>query len=290
MSAPEPSPDSSHSHHPDCHAIPSWWPMLSQRTASAWLRVCDGVARARQWLVHWWHAGPWHKAALLALVPLLAVCACCSGSVVVAMTPYGQQVARQAAATETAQTAATASAQTRKRVNSRASPSATKQATGVPVPRTPTPTGQESYSVCNAKVTNTPCVQFATVQDAVAGWSRVGAIASASIQAGVVSVREDISNVGDATSLDAIQFQCFNIQQAVWWGLDSTINTNATWTYRKSALTEVIISFTASQLGSTPFASCRLTSERVDAIERAGMWDDGDYKGAWSLYDNTTYK
>ena len=286
MSVPDPSSSTPPPNSPHWRAVLAWWFTL------AWPRIRASAAQTRQRLMQWWHAGPWHKAALLALVPLLAVCACCSGSVVVAMTPYGQQVARQAAATETAQTA---SSQARKNATVHAPPTATKQATRVPVHRTPTPTGRASYPVCNAKVTNTPCVQFATVQDAVAGWSRVGAIASASIQAGVVSVREDISNVtptplGSATSLDAIQFQCFNIQQAVWWGLDSTINTDATWTYRKSTLTEVTISFTASQLGAAPFASCRLTSARVDAIERAGMWDDGDYRGAWSLYDSTTYK
>jgi hypothetical protein len=115
------------------------------------------------------------------------------------------------------------------------------------------------------------------------------------IQQGIVWVRDDVTSVpptrqGPVTSLDAIQWQCFNIQQALWWGLLSTINPDGNWTFRKSDFAEVDISFLDAHEGANPFASCRLTSTREDQIDKAGMWDDGDYTGAWSLYDSTTFQ
>src|SRR5690242_20583520 len=91
-------------------------------------------------------------------------------------------------------------------------PTATPQATQTPMKRTPAPTSQASYPVCNKNVTNTPCVQFASIQDAAQGESDVGANVRTSMHAGIVLVVDDITNVppsvlGSATTLNAIQFQ-----------------------------------------------------------------------------------
>jgi len=163
--------------------------------------------------------------------------------------------------------------------------------TNTPIPLKPT---QAPNPVCNEKVTNTPCVKFASVQDAAAGNSYVGAVVHTSIHNGIVLVKDDSSNVkpsafGTATTLNAIQFQCFNIQQGLWYALKSTINPDASQTIRKSDFREVDITFTDQHKGNGPFASCRLTSAGVDKIDKAGMWDDGDFVGAWALYDNKTF-
>jgi hypothetical protein len=59
--------------------------------------------RVLQWLSRWWDAGPWQKVALFAAIPLLLACACCSASLIFAVTPHGQQLARESQATQTAQ-------------------------------------------------------------------------------------------------------------------------------------------------------------------------------------------
>lgn len=107
-------------------------------------------------------------------------------------------------------------------------------------------------------------------------------------------VSDDITNVkpsalGSATTLNEIQFQCFNIQQGLWYGLRSTINADGSQTFRKSAFSEVDITFIDHHKGNAAFASCHLTSAGVDKIDKAGMWDDGDFVGAWGLYDGTSY-
>lgn len=55
-----------------------------------------------------WGRGWAYKLAMLSVIPFLCICMCCSSSVIFAMTPYGQQLARETEATETAQVAATA--------------------------------------------------------------------------------------------------------------------------------------------------------------------------------------
>jgi hypothetical protein len=54
------------------------------------------------WIVRWWRGGPWQKVAMVAAILLIISCVCCSGALVFAATPYGQQLAAQAEATETA--------------------------------------------------------------------------------------------------------------------------------------------------------------------------------------------
>lgn len=173
-------------------------------------------------------------------------------------------------------------------------PTATRQATQAPIKPTLAPTKPASYPVCNAKVTNTPCVQFASIQDAADGESQPGSNVHTSRSKGVVKVVDDITNVkptalGPDTTLNAIQYQCFNIQRALWYGLDSTMNADGSQTFRKSPFSEVDITFIDHQKGKAPFASCRLTAAGVDNIDKAGMWDDGDFTGAWSLYDGTSF-
>ena len=170
-------------------------------------------------------------------------------------------------------------------------PSVTVQSTVTP---TLAPISTATFPVCNAKTTNTPCIEFASVQDAAVGESQPGAIVHTSISRNVVSVLDDITNVpasplGPETTLDAIQYQCFNIQQGLWYALESTINSSGSQTIRKSAFSEVDISFIDTHKKATPFASCDLTSINADKIDKAGMWDDGDYAGAWSLYNSTSY-
>jgi hypothetical protein len=167
------------------------------------------------------------------------------------------------------------------------------QATQAPIKTTPT--RQAAYPVCNDKATNTPCVTFGTVQDAAYGESSVDSKVYTHISKGVVFVLDDITNVkstvfGSATTLDAIQLNCFNMQQALWYGLKSTINNDGSLTFRKSTFTEVDITFMSRRKGSAPFAACRLKSAGVDRIDKAGMWEDGDFVGAWSLYDSTYFK
>ncbi len=159
---------------------------------------------------------------------------------------------------------------------------------------TPAPTSLAKFPVCNEKTTNTPCVLFASIQDAAKGESEVGAIVHTNISKGVVRVQDDITNVkpsvfGPASSLDEIKLQCFNIQQGLWYSLESTINDDGSQTIRKSAFTEVDITFIDHHKVNAAFASCRLTSAGVDKIDKAGMWDDGDYVGAWAMYDGTYF-
>ncbi len=75
---------------------PPNWPGVPPQPPTFWQRTRAGVAR-------WWGAGLWQKVALLAIVPVLVACTCCGGLAVFALTPAGQQLARQTQATETAQ-------------------------------------------------------------------------------------------------------------------------------------------------------------------------------------------
>jgi hypothetical protein len=54
-----------------------------------------------------------------------------------------------------------------------------------------TPTRQAAYPVCNDKATNTPCVQFASIQDAAYGESSIDSKVNTHISKGVVSVLDD---------------------------------------------------------------------------------------------------
>lgn len=153
-------------------------------------------------------------------------------------------------------------------------------------------TGQTTNPVCNAQVTNTPCVQFASVQDAAVGNSYVNAVVHTSVNNGIVTIEDDVTNSKDAlgnhdNSLNAIQLSCFNIQQGLWY-MNSTINSDASQTIRKSNFREVDVTFTDQAKGGL-FASCNLSSAGVDKIDKAGMWTDGDFTGAWALYDEATY-
>ena len=174
-------------------------------------------------------------------------------------------------------------------------PTVTLQKSPTPIQPTPSPTRQGAFPVCNEKTTNTPCVQYASIQDAAEGESQPASKVHTSVSKGIVKVLDDITNVeptplGPDTALDRIQYQCFNIQQGLWYALESTINSNGSQTIRKSSFSEVDITFIDYHKGNASFASCRLTSAGVDKIDKAGMWDDGDYTGAWSLYDGTSYQ
>jgi hypothetical protein len=165
----------------------------------------------------------------------------------------------------------------------------TVQPTALPTAK---PTTPSTNPLCSANVPNKPCVQFASIQDAAVGNSSVGAVVHTSENNGIVLVEDDITNAhtnngSPDTSLNAIQFQCFNIQQGLWY-INSTINVDGSTTIRKSAFREVDITFTDQNKGGT-FASCNLTSAGVDKINKAGMWDDGDFVGAWALYDATSF-
>jgi len=48
-------------------------------------------------------------------------------------------------------------------------------------------------------------------------------------------------------------------------------------------LLEVDITFLAN---GREVAACRLTSKTVDKIDKAGMWDDGDFDGVWAMFDS----
>jgi len=117
-----------------------------------------------------------------------------------------------------------------------------------------------------------------SIQDAAQGWSH--GIAKSGVRASIVWVTDS-----SQWNADMIKLDCFNIQQAIWYGLKSTINADGSTTIIKSDFLEVDITFLAN--GSS-VASCHLTSQTVEKIAKAGMWDDGDYVGAWTLYDSVS--
>lgn len=176
------------------------------------------------------------------------------------------------------------------------------QKTTVPTPSptrkiTRTPTKEGEFPVCNEKVTNTPCVEYASAQDAAEGESYTGDKVHISFSKGVVTVMADITNAnepivpsGSHTSLEAIQLQCFHFHVGLWWGLRSTIDPGGGQTNRKSPFSEVDVYFTDQHIGTKAFAACILSSPTVDRIDKLGMWDDGDYTGIWPLYDRKFYR
>jgi hypothetical protein len=76
----------------------------------------------------------------------------------------------------------------------------------------------------------------------------------------------------------------------LWYALKSLNNADGSLTFRKSAFAEVDVSFIDHNKGNAAFASCSLTSAGVDKIDKAGMWNDGDYVGAWSVYDSASFE
>ena len=71
---------------------------IRQIVRSLGKRIADGLGR-------WWDKGIWYRIALLAVIPLLAVCACCSGFTVFAFSPQGQSGSPNRMRQLTAQTA-----------------------------------------------------------------------------------------------------------------------------------------------------------------------------------------
>jgi hypothetical protein len=104
----------------------------------------ERLERTWESLARWWQAPNWHKVVILAVVPFLCLCACCSLLVVISATPYGQQLQRQADATDTASATA----------NGQAIATATAYALLQPTP-TATPTIPSSPTV-KPLITATP--------------------------------------------------------------------------------------------------------------------------------------
>jgi hypothetical protein len=127
-------------------------------------------------------------------------------------------------------------------------------------------------------ITKAPVHPDSSIQDAAQGWAH--GIAKSGVNNGIVWVTDD--GVSDANS---IKLDCFNIQQAIWYGLKSTINADGSTTVIKSDFKEVDITFL---MNGASVASCRLTSQTVDKIDNAGLWNDGNYEGAWAMYDSAS--
>ncbi len=95
------------------------------------------------WLGRFWDRGAGHKAVLLTAIPLLTICACCSGGTIFAVTfsatPLGQQLALQTQATETAQAINARQAAATRTAYALAQPTPTAPAppTHAPVPTAP---------------------------------------------------------------------------------------------------------------------------------------------------------
>lgn len=128
-----------------------------------------------------------------------------------------------------------------------------------------------------------------SIQDAAQGWAH--GVANSSESNGIVWVTDVGAWNADPNDytwgVPEIQMDCFNIQQALWFGLKSTTNADGSTTVVKSDFKEVDITFlTSFSKNAKGFASCRLTSATVDKIDRAGIWTDGDAAGAWDMYDS----
>jgi hypothetical protein len=140
-------------------------------------------------------------------------------------------------------------------------------------------------------VTKVPVHPDSSIQEAAQGWSH--GVAKSGVSNGIVWVT-DVgawnANPNDYTwGVPMIQMDCFNIQQAIWYGLKSTINADGSTTVIKSDFKEVDITFLTTFLtNAKSFASCRLTSPTVDKIDKAGMWTYGDSAGAWTLFDSAS--
>jgi hypothetical protein len=96
------------------------------------------------WLGRFWDRGAGHKAVLLIAIPLLTICACCSGGTIFAVafsaTPLGQQLALQTEATETAQAVNAGQVSATRTAHALAFPPSTATASTLPPAETSTPT------------------------------------------------------------------------------------------------------------------------------------------------------
>ncbi len=121
--------------------------------------------------------------------------------------------------------------------------------------------------------TATPTVvhTVTSIQEGAQFWSH--GPAKSGMKAGIVWVTDDLTNYHDPFPDDP------------QYGLKSTINADGSTTTVKSQFREIDITFIVKGRGG---ASCRLISKTVDKIDKAGMWDDGDFDGAWKLYDSTS--
>lgn len=129
-----------------------------------------------------------------------------------------------------------------------------------------------------------------SIQDAAQGWAH--GVANSGESNGIVWVTDVGAWSADPNDytwgVPTIQMDCFNIQQAIWYGLKSTNNADGSTTVIKSDFKEVDITFpTTFTKNAKNIASCRLTSPTVDKIDKASMWTNGDAVGAWSMYDST---
>ena len=122
-----------------------------------------------------------------------------------------------------------------------------------------------------------------SIQEGAQGYSH-GTVKSG-INAGIVWVTDDIDQWDMFGATEEIKFDCFDIQQELWYGLKSTINADGSTTIIKSQFREVGITILHKGRG---VAACRLTSKTADKIDKAGMWDDGDFDGAWTMYDSAS--
>lgn len=140
-------------------------------------------------------------------------------------------------------------------------------------------------------ITKIPVHLDSLIQDAAQGWSH--GVTKSGMSNGIVWVT-DVgawnANPNDYTwGLPMIQLDCFNIQQAIWYGLKSTINTDGSTNVIKSDFKEVDITFLTTFLANAKsFASCRLTSPTVDKMDKAGIWTNSDSADAWAMYDSAS--
>lgn len=157
----------------------------------------------------------------------------------------------------------------------------------------PTPITQPLTKPTQAPTTvsKAPFHPDSSIQDAAQGWSH--GVATSGVSNDIVWVTDvgawNASPIDYTWGVPMIQMDCFNIQQAIWYGLKSTVNTDGSTTVIKSDFKEVDITFLTTFLkNAKSFASCRLTSQTVDKIDKAGIWTYGDSVGAWAIYDNAS--
>jgi hypothetical protein len=134
--------------------------------------------------------------------------------------------------------------------------------------------------------TATPLHPDSSIQEAASGWTH--GTATSGIQQNIVWVHDDFTSVQPTTIdtiTDLIKLDCFQQQQALWYGLLSVINKDGSTTIIKSRFAAVDITVYRS---GAKIAECDLTSGTVDTIDRAGYWTDGDYPNAWRKYDVTS--
>lgn len=89
-------------------------------------------------------------------------------------------------------------------------------------------------------------------------------------------------STGINDDITTIKLDSYNIEQAEWYGLLSTINQDGSTTIMKSQSSSVDIVF---EHNGGIIAECKASAHCADTIDKAGMWDDGDFEGAWNMYD-----